>query len=442
MRRLFLVALWLCSLSLLGWAERIDQQVAQRVARTVASGFKSATLRGSEQSLSLVYAAAAAHEGAALRSSGVPAVADYYVFNVGVNQGFVVVAGEDRVHPVLGYAEGLSFDPDRIPVGLRALLAQYQEEIDYAVMNDLERTDAIRSEWDRLGSGLTLRGGSEVVLLSTAKWSQERPYNNQTPRVGSRPTLTGCIATSLGILLQYARFPDQLVDGVSSYDGLPVPYGAYDWSLMPKSCPTSDAEIDQVSTLLWQIGANVKMEYGVVTSSTFDVNAAKFLREQARFNKGTRLIFKQDHYWPEWKAMIRETLRGSNGQGYPLLYRGDGDQGGHMFIIDGFGPEEYFHVNWGWGGYCDGNFLLTALEPEEFCFTHHAAMVYGAVPQTVVDTDVVELRNRQFQLKDAISVGEPFIIKHACINAGSVQHVYNIGIGVFDQEGQFKRVIN
>ena len=108
---------------MLGWAERIDQQVAQRVARTVASGFAPSALRASEQPLSLVYAAAAAQEGTSLRSSTDPAEVDYYVFNVGSQQGFVIVAGDDRVHPVLGYASEGPFDPDRIPINLRGMLA-------------------------------------------------------------------------------------------------------------------------------------------------------------------------------------------------------------------------------------------------------------------------------------------------------------------------------
>ena len=132
MRRVFCISLLLSCLSLLGWAERIDQQVAQRIAQTVASSFAPSALRASDQPLSLVYTAAAGQDGASLRSRTDTEEADYYVFNVGTQQGFVIVAGDDRAHPVLGYAENGSFDPDRIPTNLRGLLAQYQKEIDYA----------------------------------------------------------------------------------------------------------------------------------------------------------------------------------------------------------------------------------------------------------------------------------------------------------------------
>ena len=270
-----------------------------------------------------------------------------------------------------------------------------------------------------------------MVLLQTAKWNQVSPYNNHTPVEGSDHTVTDCIATATGILLQYAKYPNQLVDGKTSYKGTPISYGTYDWSLMPASCPTTDAEIEQVSTLLWHIGANAEMEYGVVVSTTYDVNAALFLRNNAQFNKGTRLIYKNDHYWKEWKDMIRKTLRGSDGQGYPLLYRGEGSGGGHMFLLDVFGPDEYFHVNWGWGGYCYGNYLLTALE-HFMSFNNNMGMIYGAVPKTVADEDFVELRSYQFDLEGNITAGEPFTIRLECINTGSLTHDYYLGIGVFD----------
>ncbi|MDL2279004.1 C10 family peptidase, partial [Parabacteroides sp. OttesenSCG-928-G07] len=40
-------------------------------------------------------------------------------------------------------------------------------------------------------------------------------------------------------------------------------------------------------------------------------------------------------------------------------------QEGHQFVIDGYDSDNYYHVNWGWGGRMNGNFLLTALDPED-----------------------------------------------------------------------------
>ena len=196
MRRYFLLTLLLSGLFLLGWADRIDPKVAQEIAKTVANDYTNGSLRSSSQTVSLVYAAAAGQKGTDLRSNGASQEVDYYVFNIGAQQGFVIVSGDDRAHPVLGYAEKGSFDPDNLPANLRGMLSQYQKEIGYAVQQDITATDGVRTEWSRLTSGLPLRSSGETVLLETAKWDQGAPYNSHTPLMGTEHALTGCVATS------------------------------------------------------------------------------------------------------------------------------------------------------------------------------------------------------------------------------------------------------
>ena len=50
--------------------------------------------------------------------------------------------------------------------------------------------------------------------------------------------------------------------------------------------------------------------------------------------------------------------------GNPVFYGGSSDSGGHAFVLDGYTDNGYFHVNWGWSGYCNGYFLLSALNPD------------------------------------------------------------------------------
>ena len=53
----------------------------------------------------------------------------YYVFNAADSQGFVVVSGDERTVPVLGYTDSGSFDEDTMPDGLRWLLQCYTEQM-------------------------------------------------------------------------------------------------------------------------------------------------------------------------------------------------------------------------------------------------------------------------------------------------------------------------
>ena len=62
----------------------------------------------------------------------------YYVFNAGGDDGYVIVSGDDRTEPILGYVEQGSFDPDNIPENMRSWLQSYADQIKYIIDNDLK----------------------------------------------------------------------------------------------------------------------------------------------------------------------------------------------------------------------------------------------------------------------------------------------------------------
>lgn len=53
----------------------------------------------------------------------------FYVFNVGKNDGFVIVASDDRARSILGYADSGYFDVEQIPTALHEMLAIYARQI-------------------------------------------------------------------------------------------------------------------------------------------------------------------------------------------------------------------------------------------------------------------------------------------------------------------------
>ena len=53
-----------------------------------------------------------------------PGHAAYYVFNAKANQGYVIVAGDDVLPPVLGYSDKGAIDPNDIPEALQQLLSK------------------------------------------------------------------------------------------------------------------------------------------------------------------------------------------------------------------------------------------------------------------------------------------------------------------------------
>ena len=56
---------------------------------------------------------------------------DYYVFNVANGEGFVVVAADDRVKPILAYSTSGYFNPNDVADGFEFTLSSFQQEIQY-----------------------------------------------------------------------------------------------------------------------------------------------------------------------------------------------------------------------------------------------------------------------------------------------------------------------
>jgi hypothetical protein len=46
-----------------------------------------------------------------------------------------------------------------------------------------------------------------------------------------------------------------------------------------------------------------------------------------------------------------------------VVYGGASSGGGHEFVCDDYQGEDFFHINWGWGGVSDNYFRLSALNP-------------------------------------------------------------------------------
>lgn len=110
----------------------------------------------------------------------------YYVFNNDAG-GFVIIAGDDAVAPVLGYTSTGTFDAGNLPDGLKDLLKSYERQI------------AALANSNQANQTATRTGFSGEKLLNTAKWDQMAPFNKYTPN--KYPV--GCAATAGAIVMQY-----------------------------------------------------------------------------------------------------------------------------------------------------------------------------------------------------------------------------------------------
>lgn len=272
----------------------------------------------------------------------------YYVFNNDAG-GFVIIAGDDAVTPVLGYTSTGSFDAENLPDGLKDLLKSYERQI--AALGDSYQANQTATRAAFTGE----------KLLNTAKWNQYPPFNKYTPN----NYVTGCVATAGAIVMKHHGFPAKGTGSHSyTWNGKTVSASfehTYDWANMPaKYEDGNDAAFDGVARLMADLGVAVEMQYAKGGSGATMEDLVTALQKYFGYSKYARQLTMEDLGAGVWNGRLRAEIDANR----PILYSAvDSNVGGHSFVIDGY-KDESFSVNWGWGGYCDGFYRIGALNPE------------------------------------------------------------------------------
>lgn len=281
------------------------------------------------------------------------------------NKGFVLVAADDAVTPVLGYSDSGNFSADNMAPGLKYWLGEYARQIAYA------RENGIVSEENEATLARSSRTPIEPLVKTT--WDQGAPYNNFCPG-GS---YTGCVATAASQVVKFYEFPTAPLKGKIAYDGtvngvktpleIDVDGLVFDWDNMLDNYPTpssgTQAQRDAVAKLMQVIGYGVEMSYSTSASGAQTQMVRNVLVERFGYDPSVLYLSRDCYTLAEWE----ETLYNELAANRVVLYDGSTiNQEGHAFVCDGYKEEDgtaYFHINWGWGGVSDGYFLIDALDP-------------------------------------------------------------------------------
>lgn len=272
----------------------------------------------------------------------------YYVFNNDAG-GFVIIAGDDAVTPVLGYTSTGSFDAENLPDGLKDLLKSYERQIAALGDNYVANQTATRTAF------------TGEKLLKTAEWNQGNPFNKYTPN----NYVTGCVATAGAIVMKHHGYPAKGTGSHSyTWNGKDLTANFehdYDWANMPtKYTVGNDEAFDGVARLMSDLGVAVEMKYAKGGSGASMEDLLTALKKYFGYSKYARLLAIADLGAEVWNDRLRAEIDANR----PILYSAvDSNKGGHSFVIDGY-KDESFSVNWGWGGYCDGFYRIGALNPE------------------------------------------------------------------------------
>lgn len=296
----------------------------------------------------------------------------YYVFNTEGNNGFVVVAGDDAVSPILGYSLESSFDSNDIPPALQWKLDRYRDEM-----------SRLSAENVRVLSRSISKNPIEPLI--TTQWGQKSYFNRFTPIFDGRQCPTGCIATAVAQVMYYHRGSERYI-GSHSYEwrGEIFSYdyskASFDWDNMRAGylgVVVSDTEANAVSELMLACGIGVNMGYKGSGSGSDIVFAKRFLVENMGYNPEMAIRYKNNYNPEEWEELLYCELVNDR----PIICQG----GGHAYICDGYDGEGYFHFNWGWDGSYDSYFLPSLLNPTPEDNFHNDMYILSGVEGSKTD---------------------------------------------------------
>ena len=284
----------------------------------------------------------------------------YYAFNRGNQEGFVLVASDDRIEPVLGYTDNGEFDYAELPENMRSWLDSKEK--------------AIRSlKANANAAPLKLAPVHPAIPeMLTTRWNQGAPYNDLCPMYNGARTVTGCVATAMAQVLYYQRSKsvEEIQSDIPAYtswtnkiavegikSGAPI-----DWANMLNSYGSSATGLQKqaISQLMLYCGVSVEMDYGP-SSGAQSYKVADAMNKYFGYGGAAKYVYQSQYNETTWDALLYNEL--ANGR--VLYLSGSNATVGHAFVCDGYDGNHCFHINWGWGGTSNGFFLLTALNPSQ-----------------------------------------------------------------------------
>ncbi len=374
-------------------APAMASTVSVATARTVAANFyQGAVPSATNVSPTLLYTRTEAD-----------GTADFYVFDMAPQTGFVIVSADDVARPVIGYSTESNFDMHFDKTGLSDWMSNTATHLRAAVTQHIAATTAIRNEWVACQSG-PYQAPSRVAVvgpLVRTRWDQSPYYNADCPMntTANDRAVTGCVATTMAQIMKYWNYP---ASGVGSYSYTPPASGngfayplqsanfahTYNWTNMPNL--VNSTNYTDVAQLMYDCGVSVAMSYDIGTQGG---SGAYVQQSEVWGNMPCAESSYKNHFLydpntlqgvnltaytvDQWFQLLKAEIQA----GRPVQYEGaDPTQGGHTWVMDGYDANNLMHMNWGWGGSYDGYFATTNLTAGGATFTTREGALIGIQP--------------------------------------------------------------
>ncbi len=376
----------------------------------------------------------------------------FYVINDEEQNRFVIVSSDDRLYKILGFSDNGTFDSETAPIGLIDMLNNYDEQY-----------TSVYSDLDKASKGTQKKYSfSPIQPLIQSKWDQGNPYNLDCPKdiksTSGKNCVTGCVATAMAQVMNFWKYPESGTGSNSYTSSTQRIYQSMDFSsvhldwdnmLNEYNSDASETQKSAVATLMHATGVSVSMDYADV-SGAYAIDMAYALSHFWKYNPNVSYKKKQYYSDESWNQLILSELS----EGHPILYAGQGNSGGHQFVLDGCNEDGMYHFNFGWAGSGDGYYTLEVLAPVydiwgyQFPlgdYTSKQEMVCYVVPQEYGQPNGEFYASSSLDLSSVKVGSSKYVIStiyncdaNSTINiSGNTSFTGEIGVGLFDKDFQF-----
>ena len=422
--------------------EVLAQKVSRSKAQGIAAKFMNERQMGAVDASKTVCAPRS--DGKVASESGDAA---YYVFNAKGDKGFVIVSGDERAKPILGYSDHGSFDYDNMPAAMKCWFDQYAAEIDMLDQEPVQQFSAPKST-------------NSVLPFIKTQWGQENPFNVQCPELNGEYCLVGSMATAMAQVMYYYRLPNIFnsltINGyttTTNHIQVPVLYATpLNWDAMKLyyeyySDPT-DASSQAVAKLM-RLSAQVnKSDFDLTYTKSY--NLIDRYVNWLQFSHSARTLWRTDYSKAQWENFILTELQAKR----PVLYVAETHDIAHAFLCDGYDGNGYYHINWGLRGWYDGYYQLSTLDPAITNMPYHYNLmlshriVIGLEPSssgTTPRNDVAEVisctANSETYTRGSSGAFAISLTASQKLLQGSLGGRYDMSWGIFDEGGFHLRAV-
>lgn len=279
------------------------------------------------------------------------------------NDGFIILSADDVISPVLAYSIENGLDINNLAPGVKYWLEVYKNEI--ITLKDLNqnRSEEVIAAWESLLSS-NFKGTTSVVVnpLITAKWNQDKYYNQYSPKDNGAPSgydnrvPVGCVALAMSMIMYYYRYPatgQGSHTNFSDYGSHAVNFAqqTYDYNAMSDELNSYNNE---VAKLIYHCATSVDMMYAADGSGAYSQEVVGAVKNYFKYANNVSLLDRSNYTQANWLTQIKTSLNNKK----PVYYAGSSTEGGHAFVCDGYDSDDLCHFNFGWGGSGNGYFAV------------------------------------------------------------------------------------